>query len=831
MTLFLVINFSLGLVGFFLLQIFQVSLTQQTAEKAQMILGADISVNARRLLPESDRLKWEEPMSSLQSSHVIQLFSMVRHAADSRLTQLLVIDDAFPLYGQFKLSRQKFQADEPRVWLDPEVQQALNLKDDEVLQIGDVSFKYSGTIIEDPTRLFRGTGFAPRAIIHQKYLAAANLVQPGSTLTDIWNYKLQSGLSRDEIKKKIEKVITDPTIQIETAEGSAQDSNQVLKYFTDYLGLVALVSLGLCFLSGYYLLQWNFQVKKKNCAILKTLGLSDRSILFIFLLESLIICLISGVLSLLIVSLSLPSLQHLIQVQLNWPLQLQMTATSLVVLMLLSVVGPLLMSIPQFLQIIELNPLELLQAVTYSRSRSYWMLFWVWSSFGLFWLIAVWQSHSLKMGSSFVGALLILTVVFSFLNRGILRLLEFFSDKLSWQAQYALKGLTRRPQSTGLVFTTMSLATLVLCLLPHLKSSILFEVRPGQQSQIPELFLFDIQPDQVEPLQQLVNNNFQIKLDMYPMVRARILKINDQPYERTAASGQFATREDEAEARFRNRGVNLTYRDKLTPSESLVEGQLDQVKSLENNQLPGISLEKKYSERIGAKIGDVMTFDVQGVEQKAKVSSLRQVRWTSFQPNFFILFPSGILEESPQIFLTSIPKSANQSRDSFGWSEKIHHFQSEVSQQFKNISVIHVAQVVENSLVYIDQMSFALQAMAWLAVVVGLFIFVILLNTQVSERLVEMNLIQILGSSSLEIMKIVAVQFGTLILLSLLSGLILSFVVARILIWSFFDIQTVYDFKAILILISAMVPLLALLIYIGLKPLERLNPVDLIRQG
>ena len=217
-----------------------------------------------------------------------------------------------------------------------------------------------------------------------------------------------------------------------------------------------------------------------------------------------------------------------------------------------------------------------------------------------------------------------------------------------------------------------------------------------------------------------------------------------------------------------------------------------------------------------------MTFDVQGVELKAQVGSLRRVRWTSFQPNFFILFPEGVLEEAPQIFLTSIsghPKTL------------IREFQKSVATQFKNVSIIDLARTIENSLKYIEQMSLGLQFMAWLAVLVGILVFIVLLNTQIKERIQEMNLLQILGATGPQILKIVVVQFVILITSSVTFGVLLGLGIAWIIITFFFDIRTVYDSFYLVLLCFILLPICGAALYVGLRPLKKLNPMDLIRQN
>lgn len=822
-TLFLVLNLSLGLIGFFLLQIFQQSLSAQSAEKAQAVLGGDISISARRGFSDSEREEWEQKFKFTGKTRFYSMFSMLRTDADARLVSVGAFDSQFPLYGQFKFSDSGFTNDRPRIWVDPEVEENMNLKPGQEVEIGEQKFLYSGVILEDPSRLFRGVGFAPRVFIHNQFLATTGLIKFGSTFSEYWTYKVNPAENIEKIKADLENLIQDPVVRIESTKDSADDSNRVLKYFTDYLGLVALVALGLCFLCGSYLLQWTFLTKKKSIAIYKTLGLTDRKIIFIYLLQNFVISLAACFIAFSIVKALQPSLQFILNEKFNLPLILTFNLKAAFVIGLIAVLGPMLIVVPQIIQIIDLRPLTLLQNVQTTARRGAAYFIWLILSVILFWGLAVWQSHSYKIASIFTGSLVGLIILFRYINLFLLYLLEKFSKNNNWLLRYSIKGLTRKQASATLVFTTMSLATLVLSLLPHVKTSIINEIKPSNASQVPSLFLFDIQPEQVASLQKLSENILKQPLKLSPLVRSRILKINDDRYERVVQNGEAQTRESEQAARSRNRGLNLTYRDHLQDSETLTQGVFSQHFEADKLQaMPEISIEANYAQRMNINLNDVITFDVQGVELKAKVSSFRQVRWTSFQPNFFILFPTGVLEEAPQNFLTSV---ANIDKG------LVKQFQRQVSLDFKNVSIVDVTRTIENSMKYIDQMSIGLQFMAWLAVLVGIFVFIVLLNTQIKERLQEMNLLQILGTPAPSVLRIVLSQFVILITTSILFGVISGFIMAWVLISFFFKIQTQYDIQYLFLLALVLFPVCSAALIYGLRPLKKLNPVDLIRQA
>src|SRR5690606_32005397 len=143
-------------------------------------------------------------------------------------------------------------------------------------------------------------------------------------------------------------------------------------------------------------------------------------------------------------------------------------------------------------------------------------------------------------------------------------------------------------------------------------------------------------------------------LGLSPMVRARILKVNGQDYERKIAETGFKTREEEREARIRNRGVNLSYRSSLADSETIVSGRdFSGEFDPQKQDKAELSVEFRFAERMGLKIGDILEFDVQGVEIEGQIINLRRVKWTSFQPNFFILVQNGVLNEAPKTFIAA----------------------------------------------------------------------------------------------------------------------------------------------------------------------------------
>lgn len=847
---FFVFNLVLGFLGFLLLQVFQTSLDQQTKDKAQEILGGDIVVSARRVITEQEIKDIENKvnLNFIKKTKTTDFFAMAKFGESTRLVLVRSISDSYPLYGQMKFksleemtSSQSFvfdQLDRQKILIDPELIDQLKIQSTadqnnqvrsavQQIQLGDASFQIQGALASDPSRTFRMGALAPFVIISENDLSATRLIKPGSTITTSYLYQLADPTQADAYKTLLEEKYIDPSLRFTSALQEDEGGNRVFRYLIDYLGLVSLISIGLSFLCLSYMLNWFFQIQKKTIAIYKILGLTEKAVLKIQILKNLMLSGTSFVIASTMIYFSMPLLQILMTQYFKIDLVLVLSLEQLLISFLVIVLGPQLIAIPSYFSAMNTNPLLLLRqelGLTPVFKFKY-LVTWVLTVTIVFWLLAVWQSHSLYTGTFFMGGLLAAALISWIFISTLRKLTALFVNRLNFEFKYSFLSLIRKPGSTDLIFMTMTLSIVVLTLLPHIKKSIIEEVRPAKSSQIPSLFMFDIQMDQKDQLVEIVEKTARQKIELTPLVRSRILKINEENYERSEEQGLFKTRESENEARFRNRGVNLTYKASLQESESLVDGQwfsgsYEDALAKDPNALPEISLEKRYSERIGAKLNDILTFDVQGLEIKAKVTSIRRVRWTSFQPNFFITFQPGVLEEAPQVYLTAVMQ-LNQ--------DQVKNVQTAVVDQFANISIINVKQSVEGSLVFIDQMALALQVMALLALIVGFFIFIILINTQVGERLNEMNLLQVLGSTTRQIYRMMVQQFSLIAFLSLAVGLALGSIISYVIMAVIFNLGIYYDLTSMIVLIVVLIGLTFLVLKFSMRPLLKLQPLTLLK--
>ncbi|MEK6553940.1 MAG: FtsX-like permease family protein, partial [Bdellovibrionota bacterium] len=404
-------------------------------------------------------------------------------------------------------------------------------------------------------------------------------------------------------------------------------------------------------------------------------------------------------------------------------------------------------------------------------------------------LLAVWLSNSYQVSSyflaSFIAALFIILVCGQLLLSALSKILDRSIFKLNVLLLLSLRHITMQKFSSLSVFLALAIGLMIMNLIPQIQTTLREEIERPSGVKIPSLFLFDIQDEQIDKLKEITNRNKAELLYISPMIRARLDQVNGQPFARADKNEEAFTREEENENRFRNRGFNLTYRDHLSDSENIVKGE-DYPGAFESTkqELPYISLEQRFADRLKLKIGDRLTFDVQGVMIDGVVKNFRRVRWTSFQPNFFVQFQTGVLEEAPKSYLAGLPNI------DLSIKNKIER---EIVNELPTISIVEVSQVIERMSGILEQMSVALQGMAFLSVLVGLVILFSIANQQAHERRKQVNLLKVMGASFRQIVVLFFYEFSSLAVLAALLGVSLSFIMTWGLTYFIFESDPVFN--------------------------------------
>ncbi len=832
-SLFFVLNLSIGLIGFIALDSFKQSIDLHLQNNSKSILTADVQISSSFPLTEVETGFAEEILASeFDATDQTAFMSMVAANGNSRQTILIGIEDGYPQYGDIILQQrgsviegtardELFSGD--NIWVARDLMAILNLNIGDTLRIGTKDFTTQDVILEDPTSTISAMVTFPPIYMGLPQLESTGLIQLGSRITYSRFYKLPAGYNvsgLEEIFAEREREVFRDTrrLSMTTHEEESEDLARILGLMNDYLGLVALIALFLAGVGAAYLFRSFFTSRFKDMAILMCLGGTPKQAYQMTLVQIVLLGTISAVLASAIAWFMVPLLPLLFENFLPRGFSNEMDVNSLILALFMGTLGSIICCLPILSKIYDLNPIGLFhETVNPTIARKHWCRHV--ASYApillVFWGLAIWQSQSFFFGSVFVGGFLVAISIMGVIAWLVLRACGLNANSKVVTRKLALRNLDRNRLGALSCFLAIGLGSLLINLIPQIQKGLQEEISQPVGVSMPDFFMFDIQPEQLDGLQDILANQGYSLTFLNPMIRARLEQVNDIVID----DGNIE--EIPAEQLFERRQYNLTYQPALKDSEELVEGEVwSEPWDPASGKLPGISLEVGFSERMDFKIGNTLKFDVQGVEVEGVIVNTRTVDWNSFQPNFFISFQPGVLDPAPKTFVAAIGGVAEDDRIAV---------QNSIVLAYPNISVINVTQIIARVLDITDQISWAITVMAWLSILAGLVVLFSIARYEVKSRFWEINLLKILGANFKDVKSMVEIEFGILGFAAALTGVVLSLAMSYSISWFVFDNLwrfsagiTTFSVLAITAL-SVVTALIATLSVLRQKPLELLR--------
>jgi putative ABC transport system permease protein len=832
-SLFFVLNLGIGLVGFIALDSFKHSIDLHLQNNSKAILTADVQISSRFPLTEVETGLAERIIDSpFEASDQISFMSMVAANGNSRMSLVIGIDGNYPQYGDILLqesgsvlessARAELLAG-PNVWVARDLMVVLDLKVGDSLKIGDATFTIRDVILEDPSSTISVMTSFPPIYMSLASIDATGLVQLGSRITYSRFYKLPPGYDVSGLEAAFnvaerEAFRDTRRISMTTHEEESEDLGRILDYLNDYLGLIALVALFLAGVGAAYLFRSFFTSRFRDMAILMCLGGTPRQAYVMTLVQIVLLGFCAAVLASLVAWFVLPALPVLFDGFLPRGFQNRMEPNSLILALFMGTVGSIICCLPILSKIDDLNPIGLFhETVQPTPVRSHWRRYL--ASYApillVFWLLAAWQAGSFFVGTLFIAGFLVALGVLGSIAWLILGACGRYSQQRQVTRKLALRNLNRNRLGALACFLAIGLGSLLINLIPQIQKGLQEEISQPTDFRVPDFFMFDIQPEQLDTLRELVAGHGYELSFLSPMISARLDVVND------VVIDDVDERPDEQ--LMQRRTYNLTYQDRLKESETLLRGVVwDGPWDPASDELPGISIEENFAQRMGFRIGDELGFDVLGVPITGRIVNTRKVDWNSFQPNFFISFQPGVLDPAPKTFVAAISGVREEDRIAV---------QNSIVLGLPNVSVINVTQIVARILDITDQISWAIRLMAWLSILAGLVVLFSIARYEVKSRFWEINLLKILGANFRDVRNMVQIEFGILGFFAAATGILLSLLLSWSLSWFIFDKlwrfspgMTGFSIVAITLL-SVLTALLATLSVLRQKPLDLLRAV------
>jgi putative ABC transport system permease protein len=802
-SLFFTANLAVGLCGFVAVQSFSHSLNRHLDDNLRHILTADLSVTAGSPFTRAEKDLMERVLGQDRSmSEVIRFFTMVQTRDTTRLVQVMAVDDRYPLYGGFILEPGTDRAaihQSPGVFMSRDTALALGIRDldgpgnesgrvavfrEETgpapsLTLGNKRFTVAGFFTDDPDKALTTLELAPKIYVGLNQLADTGLLGFGARVWYHTYFRVPPDTEVPALTEALRRGFADlspdqPRVRVRDSRDASQNLTRVFGYFAGYMALVSLVALFLAGMAAAFLFRGFLGGKHREVAVLMSLGARRSGVCAFVFTQLILMGLLAAVMALAGAWLLLPVFPWMLKGLVPEGIVLTMDLITAGMALGLGGLGSLVFCLPVLVNLLAIKPLLLLQGETANKGVNFW---WRVAAFvpGVIWfcagamLVGGSPANGLVFTAGFALALVIFALA-GWLGAGWCRRL---AETRHLVRKLAFLNLYRNRGASLACFVTIAMGVFLISLIPQVQKGLQTEIQRPEGLKIPVFFLMDIQDDQTRDLQMFMQDQPGDLENLSPMVRGRIVSVNDV---------SFHTREDNRESRGRGRRTehNFSYRADLDPSETIVQGPPLSQESWEfGSQTPfEISVARSFADDHDLVIGDIMRFDIQGMELEGRIHNIRKVRWNSFQPNFFLLFQRGVLEDAPKSWLGAVAQVPQEERQAL---------KRAIVTAFPNISIIDVTQMITTLTFIADRLSVSVRFMAWLAIAAGLVSIFSIARHQARRQAVQTNLLKVLGTGFSDIRRISLLEFGSLGFAAALVAVVLSAGFSRAIAWYFFD--------------------------------------------
>ncbi|MFT5167838.1 MAG: putative ABC transport system permease protein, partial [Saprospiraceae bacterium] len=288
---------------------------------------------------------------------------------------------------------------------------------------------------------------------------------------------------------------------------------------------------------------------------------------------------------------------------------------------------------------------------------------------------------------------------------------------------------------------------------------LLSQVAMSGSGDQPNMILFDIQPEQKDDVIKVAESFDMPIIQQVPIVTMKLNAIDGIDKAGRMQDTTLTTRRW-----VYNREYRTTYRDTLIDTEEVIDGTWHN-KGVVGDETIYVSIAESIAEDMQAKVGTKLVFDVQGVPIETTVGSIRKINWNKVQTNFFVVFPTGVLEQAPQFnVLVTRVSSPEQSAG----------FQQKVVEGFSNVSIIDLTQILKSVDAVLSKVSFVIRFMALFSILTGLLVLISSVVISKYQRIKESVLLRTIGASRRQIFSINAFEYFMIGTLATFTGIILS---------------------------------------------------------
>jgi len=766
------------------------SFRQTLSTEARSLLAGDLSARLDHapLTDELSKIAAIEAQSggAIRSTWVTETVSMasVSTAPTPLLVSLKAVDPAdYPFYGTADVDpaislRQALQGKSAVV--ADEFLIRLNAHVGDTLRLGKVDFRITAVLKQEPDRVTAAMGLGPRVMISEAALAQTGLLAPGGRATRRLLVKLPDtppkGVTVDAetaaIRTQLEAALPDAQV-MDYREGNPA-LTRGLDNSTSILSLICLVAMVLGAIGVAMAMHAHLEQRMDMLAILKAIGANSSDLLRIFLLQTLGLGLVGGLIGVVAggaVMAALPAAfgQLLpVHVILHFPWQSALAGLGT------GLLTTLLFCLPPLLDVRAVRPVLVLRRLVEQRPLGIanWFAKW-WARrlqvaiaaaviaglAGIAWAL----SDSPKVGAWFALLFTITLVVLLVLAAAALWFLRLFLNRtrlhLPSSLRHGLANLYRPGNQSAAVLAALGTGVMLILAVYLMQKDLLTDLRETASPKLPNVFLVDMQTQEVDGVKAFFAHQAGVsqQLDLMPVVQGRFVSVNGQQVDQMKGQ-HFPIRMLES--------AELTWADAPPDGDKVTGGAW-----WTSSSAAEIAISDGVAQRLHIGVGSAVELETGGTTRTLEVAAIYRGDGQHLGARVQFVLPSGLVSEQPSTWYGGVhidPKQVGAMERSFFAA-------------YPTVTVINIADVMERIENVVDQVTFVVRLLAGFSILAGLTILASSIASTRFRRMREAVVLKTLGATRMRIVRIFSVEFSVLGFLAGAVGVAFANLLTRVL--------------------------------------------------
>jgi putative ABC transport system permease protein len=673
------------------------------------------------------------------------------------MVELRAVEQAFPYYGQMKLADGvPYDHSLLRgfgVLVRPELLAQLDLAVGDEVAIGTQRFTIRGVIEAEPGRRLGAFSMGPRVFVDLADLEKAGLTGFGSRSAVQRLLKVPPP-AFDQLIVDLRADLANDFARVRSYKATEDDIGEDFTRAENYLSLVGLVIVILGGIGVSSVTRVFVQQKMRSIAVLKCVGGRSSQLLAIYVAQVAILGLAGSLLGVGLAALAMRAIPlYLAGIAPGVEIVYALTVPAVLQGLGIGFLVSLLFSLVPLLDVRHVKPSLLLRDEPHPRRVDVTQIAVTACVVAGLVALTVWQAGSLQIGLLVAGGFAATAVVLHLAGTLLIRAIAPLSKSKAFALRHAVLQLRRPGSQMRIVLLAVGLGSFFIIGVRSLQQNLIEQFAVNINPESPDMFLLDIQQDQVESVRAAITANQDRDAApprLLPVLRARVVgvegrELNLENYQDVRGRGSLS------------REFTITYRATLEPNETVVAGKIwDPTPAAE----PEVSIEQFFNEQHKINVGDTIRFDVLGRIIAARVTSVRLVEWSDGRAGgFMFVFRPGVLEKAPHSFIGFLkgPQApAARAR-----------LQTALVRAAPNVSVIDGREILDAIRTVVDNVTLAVTVVGTLVLLSGLLILIGAVAMTKFRRVYEAAIFKTLGATRRLIATVLVLEYG---LLGLLAG-------------------------------------------------------------